>query len=84
MIAVDVEGERFFVLFEGLTSNITNITVIFLVSLQLVGLVSQTTESVQHDTRNNVGQHRAKEDTVNGVVSEPHNLEDLHGLSNCP
>lgn len=82
MGSVDVLLERFFLFLEGLSSHIANIAIIFLIVLKLVGLISQTTKGVQHDTRDDIGKHGSKENTINRIISKSDHLKRLHGLAN--
>jgi inner membrane protein involved in colicin E2 resistance len=84
VLAADVLLEGNSLLLEGFSVDITNVTLVLLIPLEVIGNVSQTREGVEHDTRNDVAEHYTEEDSVYSVITEPHNLEGLHRLSNRP
>ena len=75
MRAVDMGVEGSFLLLNCFSLNVANIAEIFLVSLEFIGLVSQATKSIKHNTRNDVCKHSSKEDSINGIISEAGDLK---------
>jgi len=80
MRPVDVLLEWFLLLLEGLPGHIADVAHVVFIVLQGIRLIPQTSKSIEHDTRDNVGEHCSKENAVYCVIGEPYNLEGLHWL----
>ena len=77
-----VEGQ--FLLLEGGPLYVADVAEVLLVLLQGSIFLPQTSEGVQHDTRDDVGEHGSEEDAIDGVVGETGDFKGLHGLANGP
>ena len=80
VLAVDVVLEGDTLLLEGLSGNVANVAIVFLIVHQFVVLLSECSEGVEHDTRNDIAEKNAEEDAVDHIVWETHDLELLHRL----
>lgn len=81
MFTIDVLVKRNPSLFERLSIDFANVALVLFVLLQFIRHISKTTESIQHDTWNDIAKHNSEEDSINRIVSEPYELERLHRLS---
>ena len=77
---MSVEGK--FLFLESGPLHVTDVAEVFFILLQCSVFLSQTSKGVQHNTRNNVGEHSPEENAVDGIIGETGDFKGLHSLSN--
>ena len=81
MLLSGVLGEVDSLLFEGFSTYIADVAVIFLVVVSVVGLFSQAGEGVKHESADDVAEKHIKEGYIDDVIEEASDLELFHGLA---
>lgn len=75
MLAIDVFFEIHPLLLDGLSVNVTDVAIVFFIVLQLISQISKTGKGIEHDSRNDITEKNAKEDTIDGVINKSNSLE---------
>lgn len=73
--------EFYFTFLQLLAGDVADIASVRLVTIQIVVLLSEAAERIQHDTRYNISKEQAEEDGIDGIINKPLNLKLFHGLS---
>jgi hypothetical protein len=69
-------------LLKALTTDVADVTFVFLVLLQIISSFSEGAEGVNHESTNNISEEHLKESEVDDIVDESHDFKLLHSLAN--
>ena len=67
---------------QAFPTNIANVAFVLLIVLETVSLLSQWTESIQHQTTDDITEKHLEECEINHIVNKTKNLKGLHSLAN--
>lgn len=76
--------EFYFAFFELFAGDVADVARVWFVALEVVVLLAQAPECIQHDTRDNIPEQQAKENRIDRIIDKPLHLKHLHRLPNRP